>query len=45
MKTLNKEELNNINGGREVIKIDNDGDGRWDTKIIYYANRTVYRYR
>jgi len=45
MKTLDNKELKSINGGREVVKIDLDGDGRWDKKIIYYANRTVTKYR
>ncbi len=45
MKVLENRILVDINGGRTVEKIDLDGDGSWDVKIIEYANRTVIRYR
>lgn len=38
--TLVKSDLSKVVGGREVRKIDVDGDGRWDIKYIKRNNGT-----
>jgi len=38
---LSKEELTRIEGGREVYRLDLDGDGTWDLKIVVRNNGEV----
>lgn len=45
MKELNKKAQQNILGGRDVQKIDTDGDGEWDIKVISKKNRTIIKFR
>jgi len=46
LKELSNEQMKTLNGGRLVIKIDRDGDGRWDEKHVWKNNGTyVARYR
>lgn len=40
-KILKKSELSAITGGRRVERIDVNGDGEWDIKIVYRNNGTV----
>jgi len=40
-KVLNNTELSSVTGGRRVERIDVNGDGRWDVKIVYRNNGTV----
>jgi hypothetical protein len=51
MKNFKNEQLTNlelvsVKGGREVKKMDHDGDGRWDEKVITRndgSTKHVYR--
>jgi Zn-dependent membrane protease YugP len=38
-------EVENVVGGRKVTKIDTDGDGRWDIKIVERVGKITIRYR
>ena len=42
-KRLNKNEMKSVNGGRLVIKIDRDGDGKWDEKHVWTNGGTCKR--
>lgn len=45
-KALQECEMKQIKGGdRDVVKIDIDGDGRWDVKIVRTRGRTKVIYR
>lgn len=35
MQEINENELRKVDGGRLVIKVDTDGDGRWDDKYVW----------
>lgn len=35
MKKLSNQTIKKILGGRDVVKIDVDGDGDWDLKYVY----------
>ena len=41
------ENMQEIKGGRTVVKIDKDGDGRWDEKRVYdkYGNLKKVKFR
>ncbi len=44
VKELSNEQMKSLVGGRaprSVIRIDTDGDGRWDTKRVYRGKKLV----
>lgn len=38
---LSNERFKEIVGGRRVVKVDANGDGRWDIKWVYRNNGSV----
>ena len=40
---LKREEMRVVNGGRKVRKIDLDGDGKWDVKLVYNNDGSLRR--
>jgi len=45
MKELKESEIRKIYGGRDVEKVDLDGDGKWDIKAVQKKNRVKVKYR
>jgi bacteriocin-like protein len=44
-EVLSTEKLKNVKGGRTVIKIDRDGDGKWDEKHVWTNRGHKSKYR
>ncbi len=42
---LSNEQMQSVKGGRFVLKIDRDGDGRWDEKHVWTNRGHKSKYR
>ncbi|WP_439185315.1 hypothetical protein [Carboxylicivirga taeanensis] len=41
IESLSMQQMQKVLGGRDVEKIDQNGDGKWDVKIVRNKNGTI----